>query len=59
MICRRLKENKPAAVYHINNKKTTNAIQMAGNPIPRGPNSIDGFVSSISEDASVVKSKIE
>jgi hypothetical protein len=34
-------------------------IQRAGNPIPGGLKSIDGFVHSISEDASVVKSRIK
>ena len=50
-------EQGNAAVYYINNKKTTNVIQRAGNPIPGGLKSIDGFVHSISEDASVVKSR--
>ena len=52
-------EQGNAAVYYINNKKTTNVIQRAGNPIPGGLKSIDGFVHSISEDASVVKSRIK
>ena len=52
-------EQGNAAVYHINNKKATNVIQRAGNPIPGGLKSIDGFVRSISEDASVVKSGIK
>lgn len=52
-------EQGNAAVYYINNKKTTNVIQRAGNPIPGKLKSIDGFVHSISEDASVVKSRIK
>lgn len=52
-------EQGNAAVYYINNKKTTDVIQRAGNPIPGGLKSIDGFVRSISEDASVVKSRIK
>lgn len=52
-------EQGNAAVYHINNKKATNVIQRAGNPIPGGLKSIDDFVRSISEDASVVKSGIK
>ena len=56
-----IRENEKGniAVYYMNNKKTTNVIQRAGNPIPSGLNSIDGFVHSISEDASVVKSRIK
>lgn len=34
-------------------------IQRAGNPIPGGLKSIDSFVHSISEDASVVKRRIK
>ena len=52
-------EQGNAAVYYINNKKTTNVIQRAGNPIPGKLKSIDGFVHSISEDASAVKSRIK
>ena len=56
-----IRENEKGniAVYYMDNKKTTNVIQRAGNPIPSGLNSIDGFVHSISEDASVVKSRIK
>ena len=46
-----IRENEKGniAVYYMNNKKTTNVIQRAGNPIPGGLKSIDGFVHSISE----------
>ena len=50
-------EKGNVAVFYINNDKTTKVLQSAGNPIPRGLSNLDGFITSINDPGSPVKSR--
>ena len=50
-------EKGNVAVFYINNDKTTKVLQSAGNPIPRGLSNLDGFINSINDPGSPVKSR--
>jgi len=51
-------EKGNVAVFYINKDKTTKVLQRTGNPIPSGLSNLDGFIHSINDPGSPVKSRV-
>lgn len=51
-------QNGEVSLFYVNKEKTTKVLKSAGNPIPRGLSSLDGFVNSIRDAKSPVKKRI-
>lgn len=51
-------KSKEIAVFYIDKKRTTKALQRAGNPIPGQLSDLDGYIHSITEPGSPVKIRI-
>lgn len=52
-------QNGEVSLFYVNKEKTTKVLKSAGNPIPRGLSSLDGFVNSIRDAKSPVKPRFE